>query len=133
MAEKTVFEKIIDREIPADIVYEDERCIAFFTIEPVSKGHTLVIPKKPYQWMYEVPDDELSYVINMSKRIMKAMVTGIPCDLVQVNVIGDAVPHFHIHLIPRMSNDSFANLKHEISYIDDEEKFSYLGKIRSVL
>jgi histidine triad (HIT) family protein len=102
----TIFGKIIRGEIPAIKVYEDERCLAFMDINPVAKGHLLLIPKEHYVWMYEVPDELLSYLFIQTKKLMKTMITGLGCDYVQVSVVGKDVPHFHIHLIPHAMNDT---------------------------
>ncbi len=137
MNEKTIFEKIIDREIPADIIYEDEQVLAFLDITPVSKGHTLVITKKPYLWMTDVPDGELGYTFSIAKKIMNAMKSGIGCDYVQVSVVGKDVPHFHIHLIPRTlqknENDISPEMRHHEPYENNSEKQSYRDMIQSAL
>lgn len=98
---ETIFTKIIRREIPATIVYEDEESLAFMDISPVAKGHTLLITKHPYEWMQDVPDELLGKMFTKTKKIMLAMKAGLGCDYVQIGVAGDEVPHFHIHLIPR--------------------------------
>ena len=68
--EKTIFEKIIDREIPASIVYEDDNFLSFLDIQPVNKGHLLIVTKKPYRWMQDVPDDILSEAFVLTKKIL---------------------------------------------------------------
>jgi len=105
MENKTIFGKIIRGEIPATKVYEDDLCLAFLDINPISKGHTLLIPKEPYVWMQDVPDELLSALCIQAKKLMKAMIAGLTCDYVQVTVVGKDVPHFHIHLIPQMRAD----------------------------
>ncbi len=137
MAEKTIFEKIIDREIPADIVYEDDRVIAFLDISPVSKGHTLLITKSPYPWMTDTPDDDVANIFVTAKKLMIAMKSGIGCDYVQVGVVGKDVPHFHIHLIPRLIQSDGSNIppemRHHEPYTSNEEKSLYIEKIKSAL
>lgn len=106
MENNTVFGKIIRGEIPATKVYEDQKCLAFMDINPVSKGHLLLIPKEHYVWMQDVPDDLLSYLFIKTKDLMKAMKNSLEeCEYVQVSVVGKDIPHFHIHLIPRTLND----------------------------
>lgn len=102
----TVFGKIIRGEIPTTKVYEDDRCLAFLDINPVSQGHLLLIPKEHYVWMQDVPDELLSYLFLQTKVLMKAMIGGLGCDYIQVSVVGKDIPHFHIHLIPRRMNDN---------------------------
>ena len=101
----TVFTKIINREIPATIVYEDEESIAFMDIQPVAKGHLLLITKEPFPWMQDVPDELLGRMFAKTKKLMIAMKDGLACDYVQISVVGKDIPHFHIHLIPRFFND----------------------------
>lgn len=105
-----IFEKIINREIPATIVYEDEDTLAFMDIGPIIKGHTLVIPKACYNLITEMPDAILGKMIRVAKQIAAAQIKGLGAD--GVNIIqnngaasGQEVPHFHIHVIPRFTND----------------------------
>jgi histidine triad (HIT) family protein len=132
---KTIFEKIIDREIPADIVYESENSIAFLDIQPVAKGHVLLITKKPYVWMTDVPVDELSEIFILAQKMMQTMKRSLSCDYIQLGVVGKDVPHFHIHLIPRYLSDSQENseLHNFISYVNTEEKLQYCDKIKNAL
>jgi histidine triad (HIT) family protein len=130
---KTIFEKIIDREIPADIVYEDDMCMAFLSIDPTTKGHTLLIPKTAFPRMQMVPDELLSKLFIKTKHLMSAMLAGLPCDLVQINVTGEEVPHFHIHLIPRNHGEDLGNISPQTTYKDTGEKQAYIEKIKSAL
>lgn len=132
MNEKTIFEKIIDREISADIVYEDDISLAFLDINPVTKGHTLLISKHPYPWMTDVPDELLGKLFVRAKKLMNVMKTTMKVDLVQVHVDGKEVPHFHIHMIPRLITDSATNFSH-VSYDSDEDKQIYIDKIKNAL
>lgn len=106
MQNETVFGKIIRGEIPATKVYEDDCCLAFLDIHPQSKGHTLLIPKEQVGRIQYVPDELLQYLIVKTKKIISGMIAGIPCDYVQVEIVGKDLPeHFHIHLIPRMEHE----------------------------
>jgi histidine triad (HIT) family protein len=130
--EKTIFQKIIDREIPATIVYEDTDSLAFLDIRPHSKGHTLLVPKIPYGRIQNVPEEVLGELFKKSQRILKAMISGLPCDYVQVLVIGKDVPdHFHIQLIPRMNEYEFPQ-QPALSYNEGEAQ-TYADKIKSRL
>lgn len=129
--EKTVFEKIIDGEIPCTKVYEDERFLAFLDINPVTKGHTLLIPKQKYTWIHDTPDAIVGDIFIKAKEIIIAMRKGIPCDYVQVFVEGEEVPHFHIHLIPAMHGIRIAKWQH-VSY-EEAEASSFAEKIRASL
>lgn len=130
--EETIFSKIIRREIPATIVYEDDHFIALLDINPVQKGHTLLVSKEPYVWMEDVPDAVLSEAFIVAKKIMQALKKSLGCDYVQVIVEGIQVPHFHIHLVPGMKAIENATW-HHVSYVDDVEKNLYADKIKSAL
>lgn len=97
--QKTIFEKIIAREIPADIVYEDDVCIGILDIKPVQPGHTLLISKKPYHWIQDAAREDLHHMMDIVQELIKTMKTA-GADYVRVSVVGVDVPHFHIHLIP---------------------------------
>ncbi len=129
---ETIFTKIINREIPATIVYEDASSLAFLDISPVAKGHTLLIPKKQYTWMQDTPDETIAELFVISKKIMKAMIQGLACDYVQVSVVGEEVPHFHIHIIPRYHNDGLHGWN-RLSYENNDEQQSFAQKILSEL
>ncbi len=115
----TIFGKIIRREIPATIVFEDEESLAFMDIAPVANGHLLLIPKEQYIWMQDVPDELLSRMFIKAKKLMIAVKEGLACDYVQISVVGKDVPHFHIHLIPRFFNDELHGWRTG-SYQDNE-------------
>lgn len=127
----TIFSKIIRREIPATIIYEDDESIAFLDIHPVAKGHTLLIPKEPYQWMQDVPDELLAKMFLKTKKLMFAMKEGLSCDFVQVSVVGQDVPHFHIHLIPRYIDDSIPQAP--TTEYQENEMHHFADKIKSAL
>ena len=99
----SIFSKIIFREIPAHIVAEDDDCIAFLDILPLAKGHTLVVPKKEVDYLFDVEDALLQKMIVFSKKVAKAIEQTITCKRIGVAVIGLEVPHAHIHLIPLQS------------------------------
>ncbi|MEO9534089.1 MAG: HIT family protein [Crocinitomicaceae bacterium] len=96
----SIFTKIIAREIPAHIVAEDEQFIAFLDISPLQKGHTLVVPKKEVDYIFDVEDDLLADMILFAKKLSKKIKTTFPCNRIGMTVIGLEVPHAHIHLIP---------------------------------
>lgn len=137
MNEQTIFEKIIAREIPADIVYEDDISIAFLDINPVTKGHTLLISKHPYPWMTDVPNEEVAAIFIRAKKIMIAMKESLGCDFVHVGVVGTDVPHFHIHLIPKFIKEDRSHIppdmRHHEPYADDAEKQIYIDNIKNAL
>ena len=99
--ENCLFCKIVPKQIPSTITYEDDLLLAFLDIHPVTHGHTLLIPKEHYAWVHETPDELISSAFIKAKELIKRMRNDIPCDYVEISVIGKDVPHFHIHLIPR--------------------------------
>ncbi|MGQ9601210.1 MAG: HIT family protein [Candidatus Bipolaricaulia bacterium] len=104
------FCRIVSHEAPAHIIYEDERTIAFLDINPVSRGHTLVIPKGHYHDLFELPSEELQAVTRAAQRVARAIKAGLGAEglnLLQSNgsAAGQVVFHFHLHLIPRYSGD----------------------------
>ena len=96
----SIFTKIINGEIPAYKIAEDDRYIAFLDIRPLAKGHTLVVPKEEVDYLFDVEDDLLGGAMVFAKRVAKALESVIECKRVGVMVIGTEVPHAHIHLIP---------------------------------
>lgn len=96
----TIFTKIINGEIPCYKVAEDENFIAFLDINPNAKGHTLCVPKKEVDKLFDLDDELYLKLMSFSKRVAKALEKTIPCDRVGVAVIGLEVPHVHVHLIP---------------------------------
>jgi histidine triad (HIT) family protein len=129
---KTLFEKIIDREIPADIVYEDEICLAFLDIHPQSKGHTLLITRTPFGRIEFVSDSEINHCMHVSKKIIKIMKQNLLCDYVQIEIVGKGIPeHFHIHLIPRMESDHIPESPYQ--EYSDIEKQEYISRLKNSL
>ncbi len=96
----SIFSKIIQGEIPSYKIAETEDFYAFLDINPLAKGHTLCVPKKEVDYIFDLDDDTLSGLHLFSKRVAKALETCITCKRVGVLVIGTEVPHTHVHLIP---------------------------------
>ena len=101
-----IFCKIVAGEIPAHKVYEDDDFLAFLDIAPKQKGHTLLIPKKHYRWVWDVEED---YSIPTNK-VANALKNAFNTDYVVSFVMGDEVPHAHIHLVPRDGEDGHGAL-----------------------
>ncbi len=130
----TIFSKIIRGEIPCTKVYEDNLFLAFLDINPVSKGHTLIIPKEHYTWIHEAPDEIVGKIFILSKKIINSMRENLPCDYVQVGVVGNEVPHFHVHLIPRHIDETVTHTNRpHTPYVNDEEKNTFALKIKKTL
>ena len=120
--ENCIFCKIIKGEIPCDKVYEDKNFISFLDIKPVNHGHLLIIPKKHIIWMQEADDKTISDIFILSKKLMLALKKALKCDYVHESVVGNEVPHFHVHLIPRYKNDVFRNYPTKRYELTESEK-----------
>ena len=109
----SIFTRIIQREIPAHIVAEDENFLAFLDIMPLMRGHTLVIPKKEIDYIFDLDDKALSGLHLFAKKVASSVQKAMKCKRVAVVVLGLEVPHAHIHLIPmnQMSDANFSNPK----------------------
>lgn len=128
----SIFTKIINREIPGHIVAENEHAIAFLDIRPLTKGHTLVVPKQEVDYYFDL-DDVLYIQLNLfAKQVAMAIKKVIACERIATAVIGLEVPHAHIHLIPinSMSDANFSNPKLDLSA---EEMAHIAGQIRTAL
>ena len=127
----TIFQKIIRREIPATIVYEDNECIAFLDIHPVRKGHVLLLPKEGFTWFEEVPDGTIEKIFVLAKKLASAMKASLSAEYIQIVIEGVEVPHFHIHLIPGKVGVKNAEWHHE--KYEEGEMVSFAEKIKSAL
>ena len=96
----TIFTRLVRGEIPSYKVAEDERFFAFLDINPLTKGHTLVVPKQETDYLFDLDDRTLADMIVFAKRIARKLKEKIECKKVAVVVLGLEVPHAHIHLIP---------------------------------
>ncbi|MFO7615537.1 MAG: HIT family protein [Bacteroidales bacterium] len=96
----TVFTRIVNGEIPCYKVAEDDRFLAFLDINPLAKGHTLVIPKKEIDYLFDVEDDLYSDMWLFSKKVALAIEKVVSCQRIGIAVLGLEVPHAHIHLVP---------------------------------
>jgi len=96
----TIFSKIVSGEIPSFKVAETDQFLAFLDINPNTKGHTLCIPKKEVDKLFDLDDETYNGLMSFSKNIAKAIEQAIPCIRVGMTVVGLEVPHAHIHLIP---------------------------------
>lgn len=125
----TIFSRIVAGEIPCHKVAEDEEFFAFLDINPVAKGHTLVIPKKEIDYIFDVEDASLGRMMAFAKRVARAQEAAIPCKRVGLAVMGLEVPHAHIHLIP-ITKESDMFFGGEKMTISQEELASIAALIR---
>ena len=128
----TIFSRIIAGEIPCYKIAEDDRFFAFLDINPLSKGHTLVIPKVEEEYIFNLDDDMLSGLILFSKKVAIALEKSVQCIRVGVAVIGLEVPHTHIHLIP-INRESDMNFKNPKLTLSKEEMTDIAESIRKNL
>jgi len=113
----SIFTKIINREIPGHIVAESEDYIAFLDINPLTRGHCLVVPKKEVDYIFDLDDALLSGLHLFSKKVARGLEEAVPCKRIGIAVVGLEIPHTHLHLIPINSIDdiNFSRPKLEFS------------------
>lgn len=126
----TIFSRIIAGEIPCYKIAEDDNFFAFLDINPVNWGHTLVVPKRETDYIFDLSDEELSSMTLFAKRVAKAIKAALPCRKVGVTVLGLEVPHAHIHLVP-LKNEGDMDFSHKISDPDPEKMKQIAEAIRS--
>ncbi|MFP4092518.1 MAG: HIT family protein [Cyclobacteriaceae bacterium] len=128
----SIFTKIINREIPAQIVAENDIALAFLDIRPLTKGHTLVIPKNEVDYLFDLDDETYTQLHLFAKEVAVRLKKAIPCKRIATAVIGLEVPHAHIHLLPinSMSDANFSNPKLDLS---EEEMKQIADKVRATL
>ena len=125
----SIFSKIVAGEIPCHKVAENDHFLAFLDINPLNKGHVLVIPKNETDYIFDIEDKELAQMMIFAKSVASKIKSVFPCDRVGIAVIGLEVPHAHTHLIPinTMDDMNFANEKLNLS---KEELASIAEKLR---
>ncbi|MEM7362172.1 MAG: HIT family protein [Bacteroidota bacterium] len=96
----TLFSKIIQRQLPAHIIAEDTQHIAFLDIYPKVTGHTLIVPKKEIDYLFDLSDEEIATLFQFAKKVGKTLEKVVPCQRIALSVVGLEVPHLHIHLLP---------------------------------
>ena len=115
----TVFSKIIIGEIPSYKIAEDDKHYAFLDINPIVKGHTLVIPKREVDYIFDLTGEELAALTVCAKRVSESLKKNIDCNRVAMMVLGLEVPHAHIHLLP-INKESDVNIKNRVSFSPEE-------------
>jgi histidine triad (HIT) family protein len=129
--ETCIFCKIAKGEIPSNKIFENKDFLVFLDIKPVNHGHLLIIPKKHIVWMQEADDKTIASAFVLAKKMMLVQKKSLKCDYIQLSVVGNEVPHFHIHLIPRYTGDKFRNFPTKEYKNREDEKIK--EKIISVL
>jgi histidine triad (HIT) family protein len=128
----SIFTRIIRREIPAHIVAEDDQCIAFLDINPLVLGHTLIVPKKEVDYIFELDDATLTSLHLFAKKVALAIGVAVPCARIGVSVVGLEVPHTHVHLIPMNSADDLNFTRPKLKPTQEELK-EVADRIRKAL
>jgi len=110
MASKTIFEKIRDEEIPARVIHETETTLAFLDAHPLARGHTLVVPKEPYEHLQDLPADLSADLFETVRELTPVIETAVDADGTTIGInngeaSGQEVPHVHVHIIPRFEGD----------------------------
>lgn len=116
----TIFSRIISGEIPCHKIAETENCFAFLDISPLAKGHTLVVPKREVDYIFDLTDQELSELQLFAKKIAIAQKKAIPCLRIGQAVLGLEVPHAHIHLVPLQSEKDLQFSNPRLKLTDEE-------------
>jgi histidine triad (HIT) family protein len=135
----TIFSKIISKEIPAYIVYEDDLVVAFLDISQTTKGHTLVVPREPFQNIFEIPEDLAAYVFKIATKLSTAIKSAFQADGMNIlsnngEVSGQTVFHFHLHLIPRFEKEEVKfTLKNNMGNLEPEDYKERARIIRAAL
>lgn len=125
-----IFSKIAAGEIPSYKCAESDKFYAFLDINPVAKGHTLVIPRREVDYIFDMEDDELAEYQVFAKRVAAALKKAFPCKKVAQVVLGLEVPHAHIHLIP-MNSEADVDFRREKLKLSSEEMASIAEAIRN--
>jgi histidine triad (HIT) family protein len=128
----SIFSKIINDEIPAYKILENENFLAFLDIFPLAKGHVLVIPKKEIDYLFDISSDDYGELWKFAQQVAKAMDKVIDCKRIGVAVIGLEVPHAHIHLVP-LNNVSDINFERPKLSFSEEEMNEVAKKIRKAI
>ena len=124
----SIFSKIVAGEIPCFKVAEDDNYLAFLDINPLRRGHVLVIPKKETDYIFDLTDESISGIFVFSKKVAHSIKKAFPCKKVGVTIIGLEVPHAHIHLIP-MNSMADMNFAQEKLVLGNDELAEIADKI----
>ncbi len=129
---ETIFSKIINGEIPAAIVYEDDTVVAFLDHDPVHPGHTLIVPRKPFVNIFDGDDETLAHMMVIAKKVATALVSVVNAEGINLHMnnngaAGQEVFHAHLHVVPRYQDDNSYQKPHRSSYDDTGIDITALG------
>ena len=126
----SIFTRIVNGEIPSYKIAENDRYYAFLDINPIREGHTLVIPKREEDYIFDLSDDEIADLMVFAKKVAKAIRKAFPCRKVAMAVLGLEVPHAHIHLVP-IENEGDLDFRNKIASPGPERMKEIAEKIAS--
>jgi histidine triad (HIT) family protein len=129
MSDRTIFERIIDGDIPAHIVHETDHAVAFLDANPLAPGHTLVVPREPYTRLRDAPPEVSAGVFEVVRTVAPAVEDAVDADATTVGIndgtaAGQEVPHLHVHVVPRFEGDgggSLHTVMGSLADLSDEE------------
>jgi len=135
--ESCIFCKIVRKEAPASCIYEDGRTMAFLDIRPLNEGHTLVIPKKHYDYIYNVPEQDIAHLFTVVKKVACAVKKGIGAEGISItqhneSAAGQDIFHVHVHVIPRYKGQKLPRFE-EIQQKEREKLDAVAKKLRQYL
>lgn len=116
----TIFSKIIHGDIPCYKIAEDEKCFAFLDINPLTRGHVLVVPKMEEDYIFDLDEDTVAAMMLFARRVAIAIKKAVPCKRVGLAVLGMEVPHAHIHLVPLNRESDLDFRKSKLQLTSDE-------------
>lgn len=124
MADRTIFERIIDGDIPGEIVHETETAAAFLDANPLAPGHTLVVPKEPYERLRDAPPEVSTGVFELVHTLAPAIEDAVDADALTIGAndgtaAGQEVPHLHVHLVPRFDGDGGGSIHSAVGSFAD--------------
>ncbi len=128
MSETCIFCNIVQKKVPASIAYEDDKTLAFMSIQPINVGHALVIPKKHYENIYEISKEEIGQLYRIVKKIAKAVKTTVATEGIRIiqnngKAAGQVVFHMHVHIIPMYSDSHWKHPKvRDAKMLDQDAK-----------
>lgn len=128
----SIFTRIVNGEIPSYKVAESDKYYAFLDINPLAKGHTLVIPKREVDYLFDLAPDELAGLMTFAQEVAVAMRKAIPCQRIGVAVLGFDVPHAHVHLVP-LNCEADINFKNDRLKLEQSEFQAIAASINSKL
>jgi histidine triad (HIT) family protein len=128
----TLFTRIIDGEIPGTFVWQDDRCVAFLSINPLSRGHALVVPRDEIDHWIDLPTDLAQHLVLVAQTIGQAQQNAFTCDRIGMIIAGYEIPHTHLHVFPTTSLGQF-NFANAARSVSPEELEDAAARIRAAL